>query len=68
MRQRDERVVIRSTRANTRRVPTDAYYEYGQKCVEYLALMFGNGTRLNAKPKEKPSPTFPPDPLSWMSR
>jgi hypothetical protein len=52
---------------NTRRSLKDGYYDYGQNCVEYIALMFGPGTRRKAAPKAKVSPTFPSDPLSWMA-
>jgi hypothetical protein len=67
MRQRDKCVVIHSTLANTRRPLKDGYYDYGQRCVECIALMFGVGPRLKAAPKAKPSPTFPPDPLSRIA-
>lgn len=56
-----------TTNPNTRRPLKDGYYDHGQNCVEYLALMFGPGTRLKPQPKARPSPTFPPDPLGWMA-
>lgn len=46
----------------------DGYYDHhGQNCVEYIALMFGPGTRLKAAPKKEPLITSPPDPLGWMA-
>ena len=66
MRQQDERVVIRSTGANTRRPLQDGYDDRGQNCEEYIALMFGPGTRLKAATTGPPLPTFPPGPLNWM--
>jgi hypothetical protein len=35
--------------------------------VEYIALIFGPGTRLKQTPKEKPQYTVQPGPLSWMA-
>jgi len=67
MRQRDERVVIGSTLANTRRPMIDDYHDQGQNRLECISPTFGPGTRPKATPKAKPSPTFPPHPLSWMA-
>ena len=64
---RDAKSTKGTTNPNTRRPLKDGYYDHGQNCVEYIALMFGPGTRRKAAPKAKPSPTFPSDPLSWMA-
>ena len=66
MRQRDERVVIRSTGANTRRPLKDGYYDHGQNCVEYVALMFGQGTKRKPALPHTAPPSFPSSPYSWM--
>ena len=67
MRQRDKRVVIRSTPANTRRSLKDGYSDHGQNCVDHIALMFGAGTRRKAAPNKEPRITSPPDPPGWMA-
>jgi hypothetical protein len=52
---------------DTRRPLKDGYYDYGQNCVEYIALMFGPGTRLKASPNRERLATALPDPLGWMA-
>jgi len=67
VRQRDERVVIRSTGVDTRRPPEGQLRRLPPNYMEYIALMLGSGTRLKAVPTEPTSPPFPPDPLGWMA-
>ena len=65
---RDAKSTKGTTNPNTCRPLKDGYYDHGQNCVvEYIALMFGSGTRLKPTPKAKPSPTFPADRLGWMA-
>ena len=47
--------------------PVDDVGDHGQNCVEYIALMFGPGTRLEPPPKEEPSYTVTFNSLTWMS-
>jgi len=56
-----------TTNPNTRRPLKDGYYDHGQNCVEYIALMFGPGTRRQPAPPEESERTYPVDSLSWMS-
>jgi len=56
-----------TTNPNTRRPLKDGYYDHGQNCVEYVALMFGPGTKLKPVIKANPMHAYPLDPLSWMN-
>jgi hypothetical protein len=53
--------------SNTRWPLKNGYFDHGQYCVEYIALMCGSGTRLKAALRKEPSPAVPPDPLGWMA-
>jgi hypothetical protein len=53
---------------NPRRPLKDGYGydDHGRNCVEYIAQMFGPGTKLKPAPHKPPVRTYPFDPLSWM--
>ena len=55
-----------TTNPNTRRPLKDGYYDHGQNCVEYIALIFGPRTGVK---RETPELLVPPPylgPNGWM--
>ena len=51
---------------NMRRPLKDGYYDHGQNCVEYIAQMFGPGTKLKPVMQVERTPAYLLDPLSWI--
>jgi hypothetical protein len=57
---------VGTTNPNTRRPLKDGYYDCGQNCVEYIAQMFGPGTKLKPVMQVERTPAYLLDPLSWI--
>ena len=55
-----------TTNPNTRRPLKDGYYDHGQNCVEYIALMFGPRTKRKPALAQTAPPRFALSPHSWM--
>ena len=58
----DSKSTRSATNPNTRRPLKDGYYDHGQDCVEYIALLFGPVSP--GKKRTKPTPD-PYDSLSF---
>jgi hypothetical protein len=62
---------VGTTNPNTRRPLKDGYYDHGQNCVEYIALMFGPAAPSRKRTETDPDPYdkffYGPDrTLAWM--